>query len=1298
MGGPAFAKGASFQARVIAYVYVHVLAESRLFWFEPLDDVPIAVEAETGGPGDDIGIEMRSGIKVEAQVKHGLTAGVAFSEAVKKAASRGTSSMPIRFVVDQSSSARLRNTIAEGLARLRDGRADPLPDELIVLRDEIGHGHALWRQLGVVQCDVDHEADPGAKNAHEMLVRVVADESKASVAWRILADDAAELAARRGRRDRVSLVALLKAARIEVRPLGPNARWHDSLEQSRRLIDARHFDAALHHLKELERELASKDVDARVLYRLHLQKAVAVYQLYDAAAAIDSARRALEHQSDGVGALRILTLASIDLGEPEEAIGYATTAVERHPDVEDGWIAMAEASVAVGRETPEPPAAVRASRAYRLTRASVAARQGHWQEALDLTDELMSESRREPQLLLIRAQALHNTAEQGAKDARARWLDAVRLLTELLDLIDDPANDLTRNALVVRAMANAALGEDEAAAADVATAMERYSSAPDVLRVAAMARGRRGDAAGALEVLRHPTVDQDPALLLLRAQAQAQSDKDAARRTLEDALAQLPPARRDPDFRVNAAFVALDVDEFDLARDLLADIPEPQARGQLMLARGKLAVAERRFSDAEREYREAAALKPALRRELLTVAALEIARAGGEADGVRILTELGEELPEDARDQYVRLLFAQGQFIQAEAAIKKALAIDRPPPWALGHAASLALRRQDLEGARRYLAALDERDELGATGRIRLAHVLAQLGRNDDARAHLDALRNEPDLTAIQLMEIAELLEMVGVADQGVPLAYRAARLLPNDPKVQRAFSRLGVMAGRNWPVPDAVAADTHVMLRNAAGKTRSFTILSDRPVEAQRGEMSVDQARERGLVGMKLGDEQVDNPGRGYLEERWSVVRISPAAVAAAHDVLEHFPERFPGEPFYVRAFQSTEGTITEFVPFIRAMEASRVHVTNLLTLYRAELLPLPVLAKWLNSSIADVVESIGRDPLAGQLQIEWSDAAGQDAARTAATKTDALVVTRSAIAIAQKLGLLDDLAKTYKLVLPASLLVELREELKDAERAVVEGKGRLVPAPGMGFALKDAPPGDAALVSRRDALVKLVDWAEKNGRAEPRPTETIGTAGTASEKLRQDFGSSTFDALDLVARQAAPLYADDLGLRRFVPPSASCSTITVLDALVTRGAIDAARRDELLLELALLGCTTIKPRAQVLTVALRRPSLSLSDVEGVFDLLAGPELALQEAASIGSEVLQASRTGLFQRFTTRDVTRMLLRSMAKRFRRTFAVIALQRAAEPKLQFFPDDLAQMNSECADALARSLNLTELSTT
>lgn len=109
MGGHAFSIGASFQARATAYVYVHVLAGSRLLWFEPVDDTPIAVEAETGGAGDDLRVQLRSGdASAEVQVKHGLGGGVAFSAAVRKAASRTATRMPVRILLDQCSPLHLR--------------------------------------------------------------------------------------------------------------------------------------------------------------------------------------------------------------------------------------------------------------------------------------------------------------------------------------------------------------------------------------------------------------------------------------------------------------------------------------------------------------------------------------------------------------------------------------------------------------------------------------------------------------------------------------------------------------------------------------------------------------------------------------------------------------------------------------------------------------------------------------------------------------------------------------------------------------------------------------------------------------------------------------------------------------------------------------------------------------------------------------------------------------------------------------------------------------------------------------
>ncbi len=1284
--------GATFQWRATAYAYVHVLTQSRLRWFEGLDDTPLAVQPETGAAGDDIRVELRSGPpEPEIQVKHGLGTGADFRDAVRVSASREETGRPLRFLVDHCSPLKLRRTIADGLARLRSGRTQPLPVELVELRNEFGNDHWIWSNLGIVPCDVEAPGDEGTKHAIGKLEWILVDSTQASTAWTLLCEDAGENATRRLRRDRDGLVSILRSHDIEVRPIGPNAGWHDSLEDSRLLIRRRYFSAALKHLDDLERELVGKNAESSVLYRLHAQRADALFHVFDAAGAVASARRALEHRPDGVEALRLLTLASIELGNLAEAFEYATVAVTAHPDNENAWMAMLDASAASGREPPLPPERVAASRPYRLLLCNVAVRNGRWARALEITDDLISGSDREPDLLLFRAQALHDTAEQGAPDAVGRRHDAIRLATELIEVVNDPANDFTRMALVVRALAHAALGEDDEADADAATALERYPSETDVLRVAVLRRAQRGDRDGVLDILRHPAVDREPPLLLMRAHALVANDPDQARRSLEAALGLVAADKRDTDFRVQAAMAAIDLKDSALARELLAGVSSEAVGGQLLVARGLLAVAERQFDEAEEHFRAAAALKPEHRVEMLTELAFQLAAAGARDRAVGILTELGDAVPDEARDRYVRLLFESGDLVRAQNLIEQALRGDPAPTWAFARAAQLALRRGDPEGARRNLAALDERGDLAIDGRIRLVLVLTQMGVTAEARRHLNLLRAESNLSGVQMMEVAELLVMNEATDDGIALAYRAARLLPNDPDVQRAFSGMAMLGGRNWNQPTEIGPDTYAVLRNDGGVTRTYVVLADGPIDAQRREISVDEARVRGLVGLKLGDTQIDHPGSGYLEEKWRVVRIAPAAVAVAHETAERFHERFANQRFYMRAFQSTEGTVTEFVPFIQSMEENRKHVTDLLTLYRTEVLPLGVMAKWLNVSIADLVESFGRDPVAGQLYVEWIDEPGQVASRTAAT-SERLVLTRSALATAQQLNLLDLLAEHYKLIAPTALLLELREELVSAARAVVEGRERMAPAPVVGFALRTTEPQDPALLARRDAVEELLSWAEAQVEFLPRPIEDVGIPGSDAEQVRERIGAPSFDALELVKGTGAPLYADDLGLRRFAAPDASCSTVSLLDTLSERRIIDKATCDALTLELVLSRYVTVRPSADVITLAIRRPTLPAGDLERACDLLSTPNLGLQNAAAMGAIVIQNSRAGLYQRLSTTDITRLLLRSMNKQFPLARAAVALRHAAEQKLLFLPADLEEVKRVCAEAMARAFDL------
>ncbi|MGH2509240.1 MAG: hypothetical protein ACRDHZ_17810, partial [Ktedonobacteraceae bacterium] len=88
VGGSAGDGGFQFQAKIIAFVAVHMLAEATLTGLEQdIEGIPIAVAAETNGPGDDIRIELTQPLHfIELQAKKGLRVDSRFDEAIEKIA------------------------------------------------------------------------------------------------------------------------------------------------------------------------------------------------------------------------------------------------------------------------------------------------------------------------------------------------------------------------------------------------------------------------------------------------------------------------------------------------------------------------------------------------------------------------------------------------------------------------------------------------------------------------------------------------------------------------------------------------------------------------------------------------------------------------------------------------------------------------------------------------------------------------------------------------------------------------------------------------------------------------------------------------------------------------------------------------------------------------------------------------------------------------------------------------------------------------------------------------------------
>lgn len=220
-GGAGTEAGMNFQAAVTAIAYVYMARGQRLYWLEKVaDDVPVCVDAETGGAGDDIRLLLKSDETVEVQVKKGLRSGSDLWESLSKMASSieaGTIDYGV-LIVSPTSSKTITEELANDIARLGDGRDDNLSSiatQLVTKLNALGLPIAdsckRIRIHTVSALDFD-QASVQASRAE--LAYLCAMQGQVSAAWNALYKDATSLIEHRGRRDVSAVLRLLRSEGI----------------------------------------------------------------------------------------------------------------------------------------------------------------------------------------------------------------------------------------------------------------------------------------------------------------------------------------------------------------------------------------------------------------------------------------------------------------------------------------------------------------------------------------------------------------------------------------------------------------------------------------------------------------------------------------------------------------------------------------------------------------------------------------------------------------------------------------------------------------------------------------------------------------------------------------------------------------------------------------------------------------------------------------------------------------------------------------------------------------------------
>ena len=255
---------------MIAYVYVHILAQARLGWLELFDDTPIGISGETAGPGDDARIEFGDRHPpVEVQAKHGLTGGQKLSETVAEMHSRSAAGAMTKviLVVDRGSSKTVHRDFAADLERYRVDRTDGLRVDILRIAAELGPDKDLLRRLFVTTVDVDKVSDVDWKFAIQRLGTVLEDPANANAAWDVLVRDAADLCSKRLKRTRTELITILRTATFKVRPPQKDERFVRQLELSKRFLQEEKPAAALSVIGLLDVDLEGQYVDPTIRYR-----------------------------------------------------------------------------------------------------------------------------------------------------------------------------------------------------------------------------------------------------------------------------------------------------------------------------------------------------------------------------------------------------------------------------------------------------------------------------------------------------------------------------------------------------------------------------------------------------------------------------------------------------------------------------------------------------------------------------------------------------------------------------------------------------------------------------------------------------------------------------------------------------------------------------------------------------------------------------------------------------------------------------------------------------------------------
>lgn len=562
--------------------------------------------------------------------------------------------------------------------------------------------------------------------------------------------------------------------------------------------------------------------------------------------------------------------------------------------------------------------------------------------------------------------------------------------------------------------------------------------------------------------------------------------------------------------------------------------------------------------------------------------------------------------------EYILSLYNSRQFPEALRLTAQIRAEIGPIAGISDIEASILEAGGNLDGARDVLQQLIDTQIDVLANQVHLAYIEYRRQNLDAAKQIVngipyDAVRKNARL----LMNLARLRLLLDLPDV-LEFAYQARRLDYTNPEMHVKYMMI-CLELKGSEAANVVAINTSVHVKRDDEIT-VFTILDERQVYHDRGELSVYDPLAKGLLGHHKGEHVVIDAGFMHAHE-YEIVDIQTKYLWASHESTFMFGSGKLRNPAFEVVHMPPEKIAERFAEML---DRYAEHTPDVLELYYKHRLPLSMLAGFIKRHLVDIWLLFVEAPSERLMVASGSQADFQADKGAVANATEAALDLTAVLAIVE-LGLEAAVVNRFKrLLIAQGTIDELREYHHDLS---TRPPSAFAGGSGEQRYIIEVPP---EFVERRLTLTqKALGFIQAHAQVLP----TMGVL-ELDPKLLESLGKSTAGSLILAKEQGCPLYSDDLHLRLLARAEwqrPGFDTQVLLLDLREQGALSDDEYYAGIKSLASRNYSFLGMTADSLMWALERSGMSISeDVRTMFRPLTDPDCRPASAADVLAQVIK--------------------------------------------------------------------------